>query len=90
MAEPTAANPATPPPSFITANADNAIRQSVAGQPNPFLTAQLRQFMARKGRLPVTFFEFANQALDSIPRPPEGMKWVIDSSDGQVKAVPVK
>jgi hypothetical protein len=44
--------------------------------------------MQRNGRLPDNFAEFVNSSLDSIPRPPEGKKWVIDIDSMQVKAAP--
>jgi hypothetical protein len=78
-----------PPPAFITANADNAVRENVGGQADPFLTAQLRQFIAKNNRLPTSFAEFAKKSLDSVPRPPAGMKWIIDSADGSVKSAPI-
>jgi len=84
------AEPAQPlprPPAYVTANADNNLRQGVVGQVDPSLTSALRAFSQKKGRLPQSFFEFTAGGLDTIPRPPEGKKWVIDTSDLTVKAV---
>jgi hypothetical protein len=79
-----------PPPAKVAANAENAVRENVSGQVDPNLTAQLRSFVQKYGRLPQSFTEFANRGLDSMPRPPEGTKWVIDAPNQQVKSVPVK
>ena len=81
------AKPLPPPPPYVTANADNNLRQGVVGQVDASLTSALRSFAQKKGRLPQSFFEFTAGALDSVPRPPDGKKWVIDSSDLTVKAV---
>jgi len=81
------AQPLPPPPPSIAANADNSVRENVAGIPDPFLTGQLKVFIQQKGRMPISFTEFAHTRLDSIPRPPEGKKWVIDTAASQVKAV---
>jgi hypothetical protein len=89
-AQPAAPKPGvTPPPAprFITANAENAPAQNVAGDVNPFLTKQLKIFIQQKGRMPQSFAELAAVRLDSIPRAPEGRKWVIDTATVQVKAV---
>lgn len=84
------AEPLPPPPPKVAANADNYVRQNVNGAVDPGLTAQLRTFIQRNGRLPQSFTEFANRGLDSLPRPPEGTKWVIDAPNQQVKSVPMK
>jgi hypothetical protein len=78
------------PPPKVAANADNYVRENVTGQIDPNLTAQLRSFVEKYGRLPQSFTEFANRGLDSMPRPPEGCKWVIDAPNQQVKSVPMK
>jgi hypothetical protein len=78
------------PGTKVAANAENAVRENVTGKVDPNLTAQLRSFVQKYGRLPQTFTEFANRGLDSMPRPPEGCKWVIDAPNQQVKAVPMK
>ena len=81
------AKPLPPPPAYVTANADNNLRQSVVGQVDGELTSALRSFVHKRGRMPQSFFEFTAGAVDSLPRPPEGKRWVIDSSDMTVKAV---
>jgi PBP1b-binding outer membrane lipoprotein LpoB len=85
-----AAEPLPPPPPKVAANADNYVRENVSGQVDPALTAQLRAFVQKYGRMPQSFTEFANRGLDSMPHPPEGSKWVIDAPNQQVKAVPMK
>jgi hypothetical protein len=79
--------PGAPPPKYVTAAAQNAPADNVAGEVNAFLTEQLRIFIREKGRSPVDFAELARVRLDSIPRPPEGKKWVIDAATKEVKAV---
>jgi len=81
------AKPLPPPPLSITANADNNVRQGVVGDVDATLTAALRQFVHKAGRPPQSFYEFVRESFDSTPRPPEGKRWVIDSSDMTVKAV---
>jgi hypothetical protein len=56
------------------------------GDVDPYLTSQLKIFIQQKQRMPNSFTEFAHARLDSIPRPPEGKKWVIDGGAQQVKA----
>jgi hypothetical protein len=85
-----AAESLPPPPPKVAANAENSVRENVTGQVDPNLTAQLRSFVQKYGRLPQSFTEFANRGLDSMPRPPEGTKWVIDAPNQQVKSVPMK
>jgi hypothetical protein len=87
---PVAQQPAPPPPSYISANAENAPRQEVSGQTDPFLTQQLQIYVRQVGRMPESFSQLAASRLDSIPRPPPGTKWVIDSAHMEVKAVPAK
>ena len=79
-----------PAPANVAAHADNYVRQNVDGQVDASLTAQLRAFVQKQGRLPQSFTEFANRGLDSIPRPPEGTRWVIDAVNQQVKAAKIK
>ena len=84
-------NKALPPPTpAVAARAENLPRQNVIGQVDPELTAQLRTFIQKKNRLPESFAEFVTVRLDTIPRPPEGKKWVIDTSSLEVKAVSAK
>jgi hypothetical protein len=85
--DPAAQAAQAPPPAAVASRAENPVKANVTGQPDPFLTAQLRTFIKNKGRIPASFAEFARQALDSIPQPPAGTKWVIDSADKTVKAV---
>src|SRR6266487_179954 len=75
-----------PPPKYVTAAAQNAPAENVAGEVNAFLTEQLRIFIREKGRMPESFAELARTRLDSIPRPPAGKKWVIDNATKEVKA----
>src|SRR5580765_1292182 len=70
-----AAQPLPPAPPKVAANADNYVRENVTGTVEPNLTAQLRSFVQKYGRLPQSFTEFANRGLDSMPHPPEGSKW---------------
>ena len=84
------AQPLPPPPPSVAANADNHLREDVSGEVDAFLTSQLKTFVSRSGRLPASFAEFAKSSLDSIPRPPEGKKWVIDAAKVEVKAASVK
>src|SRR6267154_1020010 len=79
-AKPVPAKPLPAPPPSVAARADNYLRENVAGIPDPFLTEQLRTFIEQKHRMPESFAEFATSRLDSIPRPPEGKKWVIDTA----------
>jgi len=82
--------PLPPPPQYISLRAENALRQGVSGTVDPFLTQQLRIFVEKNHRMPESFHEFVNTRLDSIPRPPEGTKWVIDTATLQVKSVKSK
>lgn len=79
--------PLPPPPKYVAATAHNAPVENAAGEVNAFLTEQLRIFIREKGRLPQSFAELARVRLDSVPRPPEGKKWVIDTASKEVKAV---
>jgi len=76
-----------PPPNYVAATAENKPAENVVGIVDPFLTQQLQIFIQQKQRLPEDFAELARARLDSVPRPPEGKKWVIDKSTKQVKAV---
>ena len=82
-----AGTPLPPPPKYITATARNVPEQNVAGEVNAFLTQQLRIYVRERGRMPESFAELARARLDSVPRPPEGRKWVIDAATREVKAV---
>jgi hypothetical protein len=87
-----ASDPASPPPPVptpsVAARSENNLQQNAAGEVNDFMTRQLAIFIQQKGRLPVNFAEFANTRLDGVPRPPAGMKWVIDGATRQVKVAP--
>jgi hypothetical protein len=79
-----------PPPvpnANISAHAVNELRENVSGDVNEFMTKQLRIFIQQKGRLPVNFAEFAHARLDGVPAAPNGMKWAIDTTRQEVKAV---
>jgi hypothetical protein len=79
---------AVPPPlPHVAANAQNVPAKTAEGEVHPFLTQQLQLFVNQKGRLPQSFAELVSARLDSVPRAPEGKKWVIDASAMQVKAV---
>lgn len=77
----------SPPPRYVTAVAENRPVAGAAGEVNGFLTEQLKIFVQQKRRLPADFAELARERLDSVPRPPEGKKWVIDTATQTVKAV---
>src|SRR6266404_3074067 len=72
IATPTQPAKLPPPPPYVTANADNNLRERVVGQVDASLTSALRTFAQKKGRLPQSFFEFTAGALDTVPRAPEG------------------
>ena len=82
--------PAPPPTPALVARAENVVRPNVVGEVDTFLTGELRNFVQQKHRMPVSFAEFAGLRLDSVPRPPEGKKWVIDTESLEVKAVSEK
>src|SRR5258708_7515634 len=65
----------TPPPSAGNAG------EAVAGTVDEFMTGQLRIFIQERGRLPKDFPEFAGAGMDSVPRTPAGMVWVIYKED---------
>jgi hypothetical protein len=85
-AQPTA-QPQQPPPNYVKATAENQPVANASGEVNAYLTEQLNIFIQQKKRLPESFTELAQARLDSVPRPPQGKKWVIDTSTRQVKAV---
>ncbi len=68
-------------------NTTSVSSQPVEGQTDAFLTQQLRAFMQEKGRFPTDFAELVRTKLDSRPRVPPGMKWVIDTTTQEVKLV---
>jgi len=71
----------------VATRANNTVGDSLAGEVDPYLTGQLQMFIQQQGRLPKSFSEFVNKRLDSVPRPPAGKKWAIDSSTAEVKVV---
>ena len=79
--------PTAAPTNETSSSSANATAKPLDGQVDPFLTQQLRAFVQQKGRLPADFGELARTSLDSRPRAPAGMKWVIDPTTQEVKAV---
>ena len=63
------------------------IQERINGAIHAQLTVQLRMYVEKNGRMPQTFSEFANSAMDSVPLAPEGMKFAIDPVDRTVKVV---
>ena len=63
------------------------IQERINGAIHAQLTVQLRMYIEKNGRMPQTFSEFANSAMDSVPLAPEGMKFAIDPVDRTVKVV---
>jgi len=63
------------------------IQERINGAVHAQLTVQLRMYIEKNGRMPQSFFEFANAGMDTIPLAPEGMKFVIDPADRTVKVV---
>jgi len=57
------------------------------GYAHPFMSAQLRAFIAQNGRFPTNFAELAHTRLDVVPRTPPGMTWAIDRVTQEVKLV---
>lgn len=84
------AAPANPPPAkrgAIVVQPARPVQERLQGAIHAQLTVQLRMFIEKNGRVPESFSEFANTAMDSVPLAPDGMKFVIDPSDRTVKAV---
>jgi type IV secretory pathway VirB10-like protein len=80
------AAPAPPVPQAAPAQA-SGVDEALVGAVHTFMTAQLRKFIEEKGRIPKDFSEFASSRMDSVPRPPAGMKFVIDETTQEVKVV---
>ena len=57
------------------------------GYAHPFMTAQLRTFIAQNARFPTNFSELAHARLDVVPRTPPGMTWAIDRVTQEVKLI---
>ncbi len=80
----------TPAPAALTESAptNSATPDApIEGFVDQFMTAQLQIFIREKGRLPTDFNEFASARMDSVPRAPEGMRFVVDPATQQVKLV---
>ena len=84
---PTAVNPSPAQPRPNVAQPVRPIQERINGAVHAQLTMHLRMYIEKNGRMPQSFFEFANAGMDTIPLAPEGMKFVIDSSDRTVKVV---
>src|SRR5678815_970368 len=80
------AAPTTAAPQAGPAQA-SSVDEALVGAVHTFMTAQLRKFIEEKGRIPKDFSEFASSRMDSVPRPPAGMKFVIDETTQEVKVV---
>jgi hypothetical protein len=75
------------PPPAATQQMAAPIQQRLNGAVHAQLTVQLRMYVEKQGKMPDTFSEFVNGAMDSVPAAPDGMKFVIDSTDRSVKVV---
>ena len=84
---PTAASPSPGQPGPNVAQPVRPIQERINGAIHAQLTVQLRMYIEKNGRVPQTFSEFANSAMDSVPLAPEGMKFAIDPVDRAVKVV---
>ena len=78
--------PATPVPQAAAPQASR-VDEALVGAVHTFMTAQLKKFIAEQGRMPKDFSEFAGARMDSVPRAPAGMKFVIDETTQEVKVV---
>ena len=83
---PRRAAPATPVPPAAPPQASR-VDEALVGAVHTFMTAQLKKFIQEQGRMPKDFSEFASARMDSVPRPPAGMKFVIDETTQEVKVV---
>ena len=82
-----AANPLPAKRGAIVPQPIRPVQERLQGAIHAQLTVHLRMFIEKNGRMPESFSEFANSAMDSIPLAPDGMKFVIDPADRTVKAV---
>ncbi|MBI2925364.1 MAG: hypothetical protein HYY24_06630 [Verrucomicrobia bacterium] len=87
-----ATDPAVQVPAVPASQGARPPRTETAGQPldglvHPFMTAQLRRYVAENGRLPKDFNEFARAKMDSVPRLPPGTRFAIDPVTQEVKMV---
>jgi len=67
--------------------AEAAAPAPVDGVVDQAMTAQLRAFVQKNGRMPSDFGELRRTSLDSVTRAPRGKKWVIDPATVEVKLV---
>ena len=95
-AESAPANPGDPAPApgagtqrvkLVAQPAVKPIQQRLQGAVHAQLTLQLRMFIEKNSRVPESFSEFVNSAMDTVPPAPDGMKFIIDPTDRTVKAV---
>src|SRR2546421_13057636 len=90
-AQPTTAAASSPPAAparpVAAQQIDRPVQERLNGAVHAKLTVQLRMYIEKNGRMPETFSEFSNSAMDSVPLAPEGMKFAIDPTDRTVKAV---
>ncbi|MEO8427880.1 MAG: hypothetical protein ABI651_12290 [Verrucomicrobiota bacterium] len=80
------AAPPTPVSQAAPAQA-SSVDEALVGAVHTFMTAQLKKFIGEQGRMPKDFSEFAGSRMDSVPRAPAGMKFVIDETTQEVKVV---
>ena len=62
----------------------------IEGVVHPLMTMELQKYIQKTGRMPKDFSEFAGSSIDSVPFAPEGMEYVIDYANKQVKVVKIK
>ena len=79
--------PVSKPRASATPAAAQPVQERLNGAVHAKLTLQLRMYIEKNGRVPDSFSEFVNSAMDSVPPAPDGMKFVIDATDRTVKAV---
>jgi len=79
--------PAAPARRAVAQQVARPVQERLNGAVHAKLTMQLRMFIEKNGRVPESFSEFANSAMDTVPLAPDGMKFVIDPADRTVKAV---
>ena len=84
---PTVARPSPGQPRPTAVQPVQPIQERINGAIHAQLTMQLRMYIEKNGRMPQTFSEFANSAMDTVPPVPEGMKFVLDPVDKAVKVV---
>jgi hypothetical protein len=84
---PNAASPSPGQPRPTAVQLVQPIQERINGAIHAPLTMQLRMYIEKNGRMPQTFSEFANSAMDTVPPVPEGMKFVLDPVDKAVKVV---